>query len=267
MHNADQNIFSVHIEYKETIPLLEFTNLLEGLNNQYYNHVSKISDEDKNDALLIKEINPGSIDIHFISAMLPLISDINNITTFFSSIKMLLDWLSSLKGKKPVYTSEDIKDILKIVKPVNSADRKLTISTNGDNSPVFVVDKVFADKVFINAPAALDQIKEIEKAPQEDTLEKRNAVLRFKQVEDEEKNNKNTKGIIDEIDSKPYPIMFAEGLKNPIIHGEPNPLRKNYLVDIKIQKIDDKIKSYTVLKISDSYIEENSLFTDTDGNV
>jgi hypothetical protein len=264
MPDTEQKIFSVHIEYKETIPLLEFKNLLEGLNNQYQNHVSKLSDEEKNDALLIKEITPGSIDIHFISAMLPLISDINNITTFFSSIKLLLNWLSSFKGKKPVYTSEDIKDIIKIVKPVNSVDRSIKITTNGDNSPVQIIDKVFADKIIYNAPAALDQLKEIEKIPHEDTLEKRNAVLRFKQVEDEEKNNRNTKGIIDEIDSKPYPIMFAEGLKNPIIHGEPNPLRKNYLVDVKIQKVDDKIKSYTVLKISDSYIDENSLFMDND---
>ena len=264
MLNTDQNIFSVHIEYKETIPLIEFKNLLEGLNNQYQNHVSKMSDEDKNDALLIKEITPGSIDILFISAMLPLISDINNITTFFTSIKELMNWLSSLKGKKPVYTSDDVKDILKIIKPVNSTDRSIKITTNGDNSPVQIIDKVFADKIIYNAPSAFEQIREIEKTPQEDTLEKKNTVLRFKQVEDEEKNNRNTKGIIDEIDSKPYPIMFAEGLKNPIIHGEPNPLRKNYLVDVKIQKVDDKIKSYTVLKISDSYIEENSLFTGND---
>jgi len=263
MSNTEQNIFSVHIEYKETIPVLEFTDLLEGLNNQYNNHVSKLSDKDMNDTLLIKEINPGSIDINFVSSMIPLISDINNITTFFSSIKHLMNWLSGFKGKKPIYTSDDVKDILKIVKPVNSADRILTISTNGDNSPVFVVDKVFADKVFINAPTALEQIKEIENPPQENTLERHNVVLRFKQVEDNEKNNKNTKGIIDEIEKdKSYPIMFAEGLKNPIIHGEPNPLRKNYLVDVKIQKIEDKIKSYTVLKISDSYIEENSLFMD-----
>jgi len=58
--------------------------------------------------------------------------------------------------------------------------------------------------------------------------------------------------------------MFAEGLKNPIIHGEPNPLCKNYLVNVKIQKVDDKIKSYTVVKISDSYIAENSLFEEND---
>lgn len=265
MSNTDQNVFSVHIEYKETIPLVEFKDLLEGLNNQYNNHVSKISDEDKNDVLLIKEITPGSIDIHFIPAILPLISDINNITTFFNSIRHLMNWLSSFKGKKPVYTSDDVKDILKIVKPVNSIDRSIKISVNGDNNQVLIADNVYAQKIIANAPIALDQIKEIVKTPQEDTLEKNNVVLRFKQVEDNEKNNKNTKGIIDEIEKdKPYPIMFAEGLKNPIIHGEPNPLRKNYLVDVKIQKVDGKIKSYIVLKISDSYIDENSLFMDND---
>ena len=56
--------------------------------------------------------------------------------------------------------------------------------------------------------------------------------------------------------------MFAEGLKNPIIHGDPNPLKNNYLVDVKIQKIDNKIQSYTVLKISDSYLDENASLLD-----
>jgi hypothetical protein len=258
----ERNIFTVHIEYKETIPLIEFKELLEGFNNQYQNHISQSGEENKNDKLLIKAITPGIIDIHLISSLIPLFSDINNITTFFTSIKTLMVWLSSFKGKKPVYTSEDVKDIIDIVKPVNSTDRSIKISTNGDNSPVLVIDKVFAEKIIVNSPAALDQIKEVEEPPKEDNLEKSKVVLRFKQVEDEERNNRNTKGFIDEIDSKAYPIMFADGLKNPIIHGDPNPLKKNYLVDIKIQTIGNKIKSYSVLKIHDSYIDENSLFTE-----
>ena len=260
MESNEQNIFTVHIEYKETIPLFEFKELLEGLNNQYKNHITQSSEENKSDNLLIKAITPGSIDIHLISSLIPLFSDINNITTFFNSIKHLMTWLSNFKGKKPIYTSDDVRDIIDIVKPVNSTDRSIKISTSGDNSPVLVIDKVFAEKIIVNSHDALEQIKTIEQAPQEDTLEKNNVVLRFKQVENEEKNNRNTKGIIDEIDKKPYPIMFAEGLKNPIIHGDPNPLKKNYLVDIKIQKVDNKIKSYTVLRINDSYIDENSLF-------
>ena len=260
MEKNEQKIFTVHIEYKESIPLVEFKELLEGLNNQYRNRITLSHEDNKDDNLLIKEITPGSIDIHFMSSLIPLFSDINNITTFFNSIKHLMTWLSSFKGKKPIYTSDDVKDIIDIVKPVNSTDRSIKFSTSGDNSPVLIIDKVFANKIIVNSPAAIDQIKKVEKSPIEDTLEKNNVVLRFKQVENEEKNNKNTKGIIDEIDSKPYPIMFAEGLKNPIIHGDPNPLKNNYLVDIKIQKVDNKIKSYTVLRINDSYIDENSLF-------
>jgi len=251
-----QNTFTVHIEYKETIPLLEFKEFLEGLNNQYRNHVSQRKDE--NDALLIKEIRQGSIDIHLVSSIMPLFSDINNITTFFNSIRHLMTWLSTLNGQKPIFTIEDVKDIVDIVKPATSIDRSIKISTAGDNSQALVIDKIFAENIIVNAPSVLDQMKQVADVLPEVALERNNVVLRFQQIEKEEKNNKNTKGIIDEIDKKPYPIMFAEGLKNPIIHGEPNPLKKNYLVDVKIQKIDDKIKSYTVLKNRDSYIDENS---------
>jgi len=254
----EQNIFTVHIEYKETIPLLEFKEFLEGINNQYRNHVLQTNDENKNDALLIKEIAPGSIDIHLVSSIMPLFSDINNVATFFNSIRHLMTWLSTLKGQKPIFTNEDVKDIIDIVKPAKNIDRSIKISTTGDKNQVLVIDKVFAEKIIVNVPSVLDQMKQAADVLPEVSLEKNNAVLRFQQIEKEEKNNKNTKGIIDEIDKKPYPVMFAEGLKNPIIRGDPNPLKKNYLVDIKIQRVDNKIKSYTVLKIRDSYIDENS---------
>jgi hypothetical protein len=139
---------------------------------------------------------------------------------------------------------------------VNSIDRSINISIKGDNSSAVVVDKDIAQKILNNAPVALDQIEYIEKPALENILEKNNMALRFKQIEKEEKNNRNTKGIIDEINTKSFPVMFAEGLKNTIIYGNPNPLKYIYLVDVKINKIDNKIQSYTVLKINDSYISE-----------
>jgi len=264
MTSDEQNLLKVHIEYKNTIPLFEFKEILEGLNNQYQKHLPPKKDNEENEILLIKEIRPGSIDIHLVASIIPLISDMNNITTFITTIKSLLNWLSTLKGQKPKYTSDDVKDIVSMVRPITNIDRSIHISSNGNNNETCIIDHVIAKKIQDNAPVAYAQLLPVERPPAEELLTKNNTVLRFKQVENEEKNNKNTKGIIDEIDSKPYPIMFAEGLKNPIIHGDPNPLKKNYLVDIKIQKIDNKIKSYTVLKISDSYIEENSLFLENE---
>jgi len=44
----------------------------------------------------------------------------------------------------------------------------------------------------------------------------RGSSLKFKQIESTGKNNRNTKGIISEIDNKSHPILFNVGLKYPI---------------------------------------------------
>jgi hypothetical protein len=93
--------------------------------------------------------------------------------------------------------------------------------------------------------------------PLEDSSIKENVILKFIQIEGTENNiNKNTKGIISEIDKKPHPVMFEKGLKHQIIHEEPFPFNKNYLADVKVHTLNDKINAYTVLAIKDSYEDE-----------
>jgi predicted LPLAT superfamily acyltransferase len=75
MTTDEKNTLTFRIEYKNTIPLIEFKDILDGLNNQFKKHLLQIKDVDKNEILLIKEIRQGSIHIQLISSVIPMISN------------------------------------------------------------------------------------------------------------------------------------------------------------------------------------------------
>jgi len=119
MENKD--FLTIHLDYKDTIPLHDFKNFLEGWNNQYNKHFPPKKDEVA-DVLLIKKIKEGSIEIELVTALtaaLPLIADVNNIVMFYNFMKKTLNWLATKKGKKPVLDKEDYEDVQKIVAPIN----------------------------------------------------------------------------------------------------------------------------------------------------
>ena len=269
MEVEKQSFLTINIEYKNAIPLLEFKESLEGWYNQYNKHLSQSNISKDEETLLIKEIKQGSIIIQLISSVMPLLNDYSTIISFYTSMKFLITWLSTKMGKKPEYDTEELENMKKIISPVNSVDKSLNISINGDDNTVIIIDKVVAQKINQNANEELLKLSNTDKIELLPDLSSReNVLLRFKQIESAEKNNKNTKGIISEIDNKSHPVLFGDGLKHPIIHGTDNPLIKNYLLNVKIEREDNEIKSYTIINVIDSYEDEdgesaeNALFKD-----
>jgi hypothetical protein len=271
MEKESSDFLTIKIYYKNSISLFNFKESLEGWYNQYNKHLSQSNISKDEETLLIHEIKSGSIDITLISSVLPLLNDFNTIISFYTSVKNLITWLSTAKGKKPKYDIEELKNIKQIVSPVNSTDKSIKISVNGNQNTIVVIDKVTVQKINRNVDKELLKLSvkdNIDILPDFSNREK--VLLKFKQVESTEENNKSTKGIISDIDKKAYPILFDEGLKHPIIHGTDNPLVKNYLVDVKIHRENNKINAYTILNVIDSYNDEglnpseNSLFTEND---
>jgi hypothetical protein len=271
MEKEPSDFLTIKIDYENSVSLFNFKESLEGWYNQYNKHLSRSNIPKGEETLLIQEIKSASIDITLISSVMPLLNDYNTIISFFTSIKNSITWLSTLTGKKPKYDIEELKNIKQIVSPVNSTDKSISISVNGDQNTVLFIDKVMVQKINQNSDEEIRKlsIEKIEE-PQPDERNREKVLLKFKQVESAEENNKSTKGIISDIDKKAYPVLFDEGLKHPIIHGTDNPLVKYYLVNVKIHRENDKINSYTILKVIDSYTDEdinpseNLLFTEND---
>jgi hypothetical protein len=248
---------TIKIEYKEYISLSEFKESIDGWNNQYNSFLAQGSDDDKLDKLLIKEIKQGSIIIELVSAILPLMSDVNNVTAFYTSIKALFGWLSSKKGKKPKIISSDLDNTKKIIAPVNNHNgRQITVSIEGDNNAPIIIDSVIAKVISQNANeeyVVLDKKSVLLEIPEN----KDNVIFKLTQIKDDENPDKNTRGIIAEIDGKEHPVLFSDiGIKDLILQESNNPFRKNYLVNVKVNKSADTIKSFIILALNDSYNDE-----------
>ena len=261
-----QHFLTINIKYDNAISLYNFKESLEGWYNQYNKHLSETNTPKEEDTLLIKEIKQGSIIITLISSAVPLLSDYNTIFTFYTSVKSIFNWLSTKRGKKPKYDLEELENIKKIVSPINTTDKSLNISINGDKNTVMMFDKLIVQKIYQNANEEIQELSFKDKKEEiPDLTDKDNVLLKFTQIEGTEKNNRNTKGVISELDKKSLPITFSEGLKQEIVHGAENPLVKNYIVNIKEHRKNNEIISYTVLNIVDSYYDETEkdLFSDT----
>jgi hypothetical protein len=248
---------TIKIEYKEFISLSEFKESLEGLDNQYTSLLSRSSDEEKKDILLIKEINKGSIIVELISALVPLLGEANTVFAFYTSIKSIFDWLSTKLGTKPKMTPTDLVNAKKIIAPVNNHDgSQVTFSFEGDNN-VFIIDSLKARKITQNANeeySILDKPASLPDSP----VDKENVVLRLTQIKNDENPDKNTKGIIVELDKREHPVLFSKiADKEQILHEQDNFFKKTYLIDVKVHISNDKISSFTVLDIKDSYTNED----------
>jgi hypothetical protein len=264
------NILTIKIEYENTLTLHSFKESLDGWYREYNKHLININNQEPNETLLIKVIKKDSIIIDLISSVMPLLSEFNNIYTFYSSVRSIVTWLHTKKGSKPKYDIDDLVNIKKIFSPVVHDDNRITFSIKGDNNTINVIDKVIVNKLNENADIEITKLSQNNKPePLEDSSIRKNIILKFIQIEGTENSiNKNTKGIISDIDKKPRPVMFEEGIKHQIIREEPFPFNRNYLADVKVHTLNNKINVYTVLAIKDSYEDENedqsynSLFTE-----
>jgi hypothetical protein len=252
----DNFSLTIKIEYKEYITLSEFKEAIDGWNNQFNSHIAQGNDDEKTDKLLIKEIKKGSIEITLIPALIPLISDVNTIINFFKAIKALFIWLGAKAGTKPNLSVNDLNNAKKMIAPVNNKDgRQITFSIEGGKN-TFIIDSVLAKTITRNANEELSAIATPVELPGVD-MDKKNVIFKLTQIKDDENPTKNTKGVIQEIDSKEHLVLFSDvEIKETILRESSNPFRKNYLVDIKINSANDVIKSYTILILHDSYIDE-----------
>jgi len=267
IESEGQNILTIEIKYKDAISLSDFNNSMDGWYNQYNQHLEQMNFTQDKETLFIKKIKHGSIIVELFSSPIPLLNAASTIVSFFTSMKLIIDWLATKKGQKPKYTLGELENIRQIIAPVKTIDNSIKLSISGDNNSI-IINQGMKEEIAKNINAEIAELSvedEEEPIPHLSVLE--NVTLKFTQVENAKKNNKNTKGKIISIDNNSYPILFSEGLKSQVNTGKDNPLIFNYLVNVRVHIENDKIKSYTVLKIIDSYKDEEidkSLFPDNE---
>jgi len=257
---------TVIIDSEENITVAELKNFLEAINNQFE---KRCKIDGKTDKLLIKEVRKGSIEIEMIAAYAAgFFSDVGTLVSLFDNIKLAIEWLRTKAGDKPKMDLEDLDDCKKLV----------TLASNHDGTQVTMKNDILDNygtvinnygTLYLNTDEAKilnkninEELASLQKNKNADNEETSNlhkgVILKLIQIKDDVNDNKNTKGIIEDIDKKAHPIVSDENVKDTLLHSKDNPFNKYYLVNVKANKVNGKLSAYIILNVLDSYYPEEA---------
>ena len=85
-------------------------------------------------------------------------------------------------------------------------------------------------------------------------------LLTWFQARNDNKSNVGNKGIIEDISKKPLNITFeSDEIKEKMLHSDINPFNVAYVVDVKIQTIQEKPAAYKIVKLHNHFdLNENN---------
>jgi len=249
---------TVTFDTHEPIEIDAFCKSLTALESEYSSITQNSS------KLLIKEIRKGSIEIDLIpiaittAAILPIISNVNNIIQFMDYLRKTFSWLSG-KGKRP----EEIKYSLKELKNIKELLQPVACSRN-DNSIIRIVSKDQID-ILVDKTKAIDIIEKVEPKNLIMLESNFNPILKrnyskvlfywYQTRFDAVRINSGNQGVVQSIDKNPKKVIFAEDeseTKHQMTTTNKELNRDwqevGYIVDLELVVNGENIVAYKILK-------------------
>lgn len=265
----------IHIENKKPVQLDDLTKSLKALQNEYhifYKENKEYYGIEKQDVnLYINKVKEGSIIVDLMVISMPMMANFNAVIQFGSYLKNAFEYFKLKKfddGKKyKKTTSQNLKDFLEVnakdiegsvikAQQVRIENHNETITNN-----FFVFDNQEANAIQ-NTLTKYEE--ECEKEEQKQDITTFSKVMMYWDVCNFNNENAFNKVIIEKIDKKSHRVVFANDddkkktMSNNIIFPDVAWQDLVYFVDIEVEKIQDKIQCYKILKVyfDDTQIKE-----------
>lgn len=262
MNNVE---FEIRFVHKNPVDLIEMANSLISLNNILSSHIGK-EHGIKDGKILLSGVKEGS-DIYslvfeFGAGVLPLIAGANTVLDAVNHIKSYLNIgkksIEEIKSNKH-YTLLESDNIQRFISPILSNDdnSKMEITVNGNvNAPIIAINSTDAKLIKQSA----EDIKKILSSNEEEIKEENNkfekVLIKMYQMKDTNKIVKDSCYCDDIVKGKAIATIIEDSeAKKEILANAFNCL---FLVDIVINKIDDEIKLYRVVKLHELIQIDNS---------
>lgn len=245
----------IKIENKRPIELLDLTKSLVSIATQFDSYVDKNADskENREAKLYVKEIKSGSVILELIElatvGMIPFIENTNTILGFVEYCKKAVNFFLKNEGEKPELKPTDYRDFSTILNPIskdNGSQFNLSTTINGNvelhlnlsSTDTNALQNIFKKELEqLKIPEQLDDIKP-------------SVLMIWFQARNDLKSTIGNKGVIEEISKKPLNITFeTDEIKEKMLHSDINPFNTVFVVDVKIQTIQDKPIAYKIVKL------------------
>lgn len=254
----------IKIENKRPIELFDLTKSLVSLATQFNSYVDRNADckENREAKLYVKEIKSGSVILELVElatvGMIPFIENSNTIIQFVQHCKRIINYFLKNEGNKPELTSNDLKEFSTILNPVakdNGSQFNMSTTINGNVELHININSTETNALQNIFKKELDQLK----LPEQIDEVKSSVLMTWFQARNDTKSVIGNKGVVEEISNKPLNITFEnDEIRQKMLHSDINPFNTAYVVDVKIQTVQDKPIAYKVVKLQDYFdIQEN----------
>lgn len=238
------------LEHDGPIPLAELTHSLQRLAGRYARQAKGDEDEPR---LYVTEVRKGSIVIILVAAaaaIVPVIAGANQIAKFAENVRGLVDHFTGKEKSKEQVTKADCDDMRALAAPViHTINARLVIFTN--ESPGEVVNLPSHQAMVADNRAAMERLALTEKE-ENVTTEVLLVWDQLKNAPGVDEGRSADRAIIQEVDARPRQVTFAaEGLKEQMTDEAFNPLKKAFVVDVKVLSSPTGIAAYRILKLHD----------------
>lgn len=248
---------TIEIRNKRPVELADLAKSMIALADEYRGFLSTLEADIKADEikLYVKEIRPGSI-IQELVAMapfaLPLFEYTKTVIDFTTHLKDLYEWYKGEGSTKPEDTDKSsLQNLSNIIDPVakdNGSQINIgALYINGNPTVTFGMSSVEANAVQNAIRKELDSRKE----PITGIYEQ--VVMYWAQARNNTNNKSGDKARIESIFDGDVKVRFAtELLKKQMLHDEPFPFKKAFVVDVAVETIQDKPVLYKVLRLHEA---------------
>jgi hypothetical protein len=254
----------IKIQNNDPIELIDLTKSLVALANNFDRHSSKegSSKQEKEAKLYVKEIRSGSVIVELMElatiGMIPFAENVNTIIDFATYFKSAVSFYLNGTGDNPELSTAEFKEFSTIVNPTakdKGSQFNLSTTVNGNVTLNFNLNSNESNAI----QNIFDrEIKKLKEPSVSEEIEER-VMLTFFQARSEISSKVGNKGIIESLSKKPMNIVFSsEKIKTEILHSDSNPLKSAYLVDVKIETINEKPSVYRILDLHEYFdLDEN----------
>jgi hypothetical protein len=251
MEATDTVVFTIEIQNQQPVELVDLTNSLLSLADEYKRFSGRQDVADAEDVrLYIKEIRSGSIIADLMAVapgVLPYVGYATNLLNFSIYLGKAYNFLVGRSVLKPAALQKvNYENLSSFVEPVakdNASQLNCHTTINGNVTYNLNITSLEANAVQNRAKREISLMKEPIARIKEKVL------LYWYQARNDPKSKAGDKAIIENIQPSPVKVIFdSDHVKSQLIYGE-NPFLSAYIVDVEIETIKDKPVVYKVLNV------------------
>lgn len=252
------NEVKLSIEIKNTHPveLADLTQSLNSLAAEYKSFLSQsqVDIDPEKIKLYVKEIKAGSIITEltpYLVYTLPLFEYSATIISYAEHLKTVYDFLLG-KNKEPLEvvknTLQNASNILEPVAKDSGAQMNIgAVNVNGDITVNVKLDSLEANAIQNFAKREMEKLKE------PDTGIHSRVLMYLYQARNDLASQAGDRTIIESISTSAIKTIFLnDRIKSKILHDEPNPFKKGFIVDVSVETIQGIPKVYKVIDLYDT---------------